>query len=312
MSLLKDIGRLFGTGDTESIAARHREDLLTSLLVMAWMVEARDPYTGGHLWRVSRFSRLLAHDAGLPEGDVSRIALGGFLHDLGKVGVPDQILNKKDRLTGEEYDIIKTHPDVGWRMLAGHPLAQLAEAAVRAHHETPDGGGYPRGLAGHDVPLDARIVGICDAFDAMTSSRPYRKGMPVGKALAIIEENLGRQFDREFGGRFLAFGRAGALDHVVGHSDDGIPLHECMMCGPTLVVRREQKAGEHIYCRNCTGEYVTEMRDGRLETAPTGRKGAPKELEAEADTDLIARLVRESARTLLTHRGNTWPPEKPC
>ncbi|PKO72214.1 MAG: phosphohydrolase [Betaproteobacteria bacterium HGW-Betaproteobacteria-14] len=299
MSLLKGIARLFGPGGTEATLARPHEDLLASLLVMAWMVEARDPYTSGHLWRVSRFSRLLAQDAGLAESDVSRIAIGGFLHDLGKVGVPDQILNKKDRLTEEEYEIVKTHPDVGWRMLAGHPLARLAEAAVRAHHETPDGGGYPRGLAGAAVPLDARLVGICDAFDAMTSSRPYRKGMPIVRALSIIEENLGRQFDRDFGGRFLALGRAGALDHIAGHSDEGIPLHECMMCGPTLVVRREQKAGEHVYCRNCGGEYATEMRDGRLETVSTGRQGAPKELEAEADTALIARLVRESARALL-------------
>ena len=299
MSLLKDINRLFGQGGSEEAGARHREDLLTSLLVMAWMVEARDPYTGGHLWRVSRFSRMLARDAGLPDADVSRIALGGFLHDLGKVGVPDQILNKKDRLTDEEYDVIKTHPDVGWRMLAAHPLAQLAEAAVRAHHEMPDGKGYPRGLAGSDVPLDARIVGICDAFDAMTSTRPYRRGMPIDKALSIVEENMGRQFDREFGERFLGLGRAGTLDHVVGHSDDGIPLHECMLCGPTLVLRRGQTAGEHVYCRNCAGEYVTEERDGHLATAPTGRKGAPKDLEPEADTDLIARLVRESARDLL-------------
>jgi HD-GYP domain-containing protein (c-di-GMP phosphodiesterase class II) len=299
MSLLKDIRRLLLPRGTASSAARHREDLLTSLLVMAWMVEARDPYTGGHLWRVSRFSRMLAQHAGLSDHEVSRIALGGFLHDLGKVGVPDQILNKKDRLTVTEYEVIKTHPEVGWRMLAGHPLAQLAEAAVRAHHETPDGGGYPRGLAGPRVPLDARLVGICDAFDAMTSQRPYRAGMRIDKALAIIEENLGRQFDRAFGAHFLALGRRGMLDHVVGHSDEGIPLHECVMCGPTLVLLREQRAGEHVYCRNCAGEYRTEMRAGRLATVPTGRQGSPADREAKADTELIARLVRESARALL-------------
>jgi hypothetical protein len=296
MSLLNEISRLLGnSGDRR----RHREDLLTSLLVMAWMVEARDPYTGGHLWRVSRFSRLLAIDAGLAESDVARIALGGFLHDLGKISIPDHILGKKDRLTDDEYAVIKTHPEVGWRMLASHPLAQLAEAAVRAHHETPDGGGYPRGLAGTAVPLDARIVGICDAFDAMTSTRPYRRGMPIAKALAIIAENLGRQFDHDFGTRFVALGRAGQLDHIVGHSDEGIPLHECVMCGPTLVQRRGQKAGDHIYCRSCSGEYLAEERAGRLAAVPTGRMGGPRELEPEADTALIAGVVRESARALL-------------
>lgn len=297
MSLLKDLGQIFGKTDANQV--RHHEDLLSSLLVMAWMVEARDPYTGGHLWRVSRFARLLAIESGLPDDDVARISLGGFLHDLGKVGVPDQILNKKDRLTDAEYEVIKTHPDVGWRMLSGHPLAGLAEAAVRAHHEMPNGKGYPRGLAGNDIPLDGRIVGVCDAFDAMTSTRPYRRGMPIDKALAIIEENLDSQFDREFGERFLALGHAGDLDHIVGHSDLGIPLHECLMCGPTLVLRKGQQAGEHIYCRSCTGEYVVEAQDGQLVTKPTGKTGSPKDLEPDADGELIGRLVRESARALL-------------
>jgi HD-GYP domain-containing protein (c-di-GMP phosphodiesterase class II) len=298
MSLLRDITRLLGGSDRQD-RLRHQEDLLTTLLVMAWMVEARDPYTGGHLWRVSRFSRLLAADAGLPDGDVARIAVGGFLHDLGKISIPDHILGKKDRLTDDEYAVIKTHPDVGWRMLAGHPLAQLAEAAVRAHHETPDGAGYPRGLKGPAVPVDARIVGICDAFDAMTSTRPYRRGMPIEKALGIIADNVNRQFDREFGERFIALGHDGQLDHIVGHSDQGIPLHECVMCGPTLVLRREQKAGDSVFCHACTGEYAVENQGGKLVTTFTGNKATPAQLEPEADTLLIASVVRESARALL-------------
>lgn len=301
MSLLKNITGLFGGAPTTPTGDdAWREDMLTSLLVMAWMVEARDPYTGGHLWRVSRFSRLLADALGLPESDAARIAVGGFLHDLGKVGVPDQILNKKDKLSDAEYEVIKTHPEVGWRLLAGHPLAAMAEAAVRAHHETPDGRGYPRKLALADIPLDARIVGICDAFDAMTSSRPYRSGMPIARALGIIEENLDRQFDRDCGTIFLALGRDGALDHIVGHSDEGIPLHECIACGPILVVRKGQGAGEHIYCRNCSSEYITEKQDGHLRVQPTGQQGSARDLEPEADVELIGRVVRQSARALLT------------
>jgi hypothetical protein len=297
MSLFENIGHFFG--GREEGKGSYREDMLSSLLVMAWMVEARDPYTGGHLWRVSRFSRGLASALDLPEDDVARISLGGFLHDLGKVGVPDHVLNKRDRLTDEEYEVIKTHPDVGWRMLAGHPLARLAEAAIRAHHEMPNGKGYPRGLVGADIPLDARIVGICDAFDAMTSTRPYRRGMPIENALAIIEENLGGQFDSVFGERFLALGRDGELHHIVGHSDEGIPLHECLMCGPTLVLRKGQQAGDHVYCRSCAGEYVTTLEAGKLVTNPTGRMGKPQDLEPDADNELIGRLVRESARALL-------------
>ena len=298
MSLLQDLTRLLG-GASKQTRLRHQEDLLTTLLVMAWMVEARDPYTGGHLWRVSRFSHQLAQSAGLPEAVVSRIAVGGFLHDLGKISIPDHILGKKDRLTDDEYAVIKTHPDVGWRMMAGHPLASLAEAAVRSHHETPDGNGYPRGLQGAAVPVDARIVGICDAFDAMTSTRPYRRGMPIGKALDIIEEKLGSQFDREFGQHFVELGRKGQLDHIVGHSDEGIPLHECVMCGPTLVLRRDSKAGDHVFCHSCTGDYVVEQKSGKLATTFTGRKATPQDLEPVADSVLIANVVRESARVLL-------------
>lgn len=299
MSFQKDINYLHGTDEHEP-HVRFREGLLTSLLVMAWMVEARDPYTGGHLWRVSRFARLLASDAGLPSAEVARVAIGGFLHDLGKISIPDSILGKKEHLTEQEYEVIKTHPDVGWRLLADHPLAALAEDAVRSHHETPDGKGYPRGLAGHAIAVDARIVGICDAFDAMTSTRPYRRGMSVERALSIIEENLGRQFDRDFGQRFVALGRSCQLDHIVGHSDEGIPLHECAMCGPTLVLKNGQAAGEHVYCRTCAGEYVIKHREGQLVTVSTGRLGAPKTLEPEADTTLINGFVRESARALLT------------
>ncbi|WP_127476119.1 HD domain-containing phosphohydrolase [Sulfurivermis fontis] len=274
------------------------EQLLQSLFVMAWMVEARDPYTGGHLWRVSQYSRLLAQDAGLPGADVARITLGGFLHDLGKISVPDAILNKPDRLTEDEYEVIKTHPEVGARLLAEHPLAPLANAAVLHHHERPDGTGYPARLLGERVPIDARIVGICDAFDAMTSTRPYRRGMAVAQALAIIEDNLDHQFDRALGTRFLALGRDGALDHIVGHTDHGIPLQDCPVCGPTIVVRRSQRDGEHVYCRHCGSEATVAHRDGHVCAIHTGRKGTAQELEAEADLDVIGELVRASAASL--------------
>jgi hypothetical protein len=298
MNLAAQITRLL-QGRSHQPRPPVHEELLTSLLVMAWMVEARDPYTGGHLWRVSRFAHLLATASGLPTTDVARIAIGGFLHDLGKISVPDHILGKKDRLSDEEYAVIKTHPEVGWRMLAGHPLASLAEAAVRAHHETPDGRGYPRGLQGEAVPVDARIVGICDAFDAMTSTRPYRRGMPIGNGLQIIEDNLGRQFDAPLGARFVALGRAGHLDHIVGHSDEGIPLRDCLTCGPILVVQRHHQAGDHLYCRSCTGEYLLENRAGTLTAVPTGGTGTPQQLEPQTDNALIAQVVRDSARALL-------------
>lgn len=276
----------------------HLEQLLKTLYVMASFVEARDPYTGGHLWRVSQFSRLLAEDAGFPTRDVARIALGGFLHDLGKIGVPDAILNKPDKLTDDEYAIIKTHPEVGNNLLSGHPLAELARAAVLSHHETPDGRGYPRRLSGDSISVDARIVGITDAFDAMTSTRPYRKGMPIAKALAIIEENLARQFDRDLGQRFIRLGHAGTLDHIVGHTDAGIPIQDCPMCGPTIVVRRDQQTGELVYCRHCGGQAKVVRENGSIRLDPTGERGSADELQPDVDVQLIEGLVDESARIL--------------
>lgn len=276
----------------------HAEHLLKSLFVMASMVEARDPYTGGHLWRVSQFSRILAEDGGLPASEVARIALGGFLHDLGKIGVPDTILNKPDKLTDEEYEVIKTHPEVGNRLLADHPLAELARSAILSHHETPDGCGYPHGLSGSAISVEASIVGICDAFDAMTSTRPYRRSMPIEKALGIIQEHLGRQFHEAWGQRFIRMGESGRLDHIVGHSEPGIPLQECPMCGPTVVITRRHLSGDHVYCRSCGGEGTVVRHDDRLSIQPTGRLGSKRDLEPEIDNNLLEELVRESSRHL--------------
>jgi hypothetical protein len=274
------------------------EKILASLLVMAWVVEARDPYTGGHLWRVSQMARLLAQCGGLSEDEVARISIGGFLHDLGKVGIPDAILGKKDKLTDAEYEVIKTHPEAGRRMLAGHPFSDLVMDAVFMHHETPDGRGYPRGLTLPDIPVAARIIGICDAFDAMTSNRPYRSGMPVEKALGIISENLGRQFDAHFGALFVALGQSAQLHHIVGHTDEGIPLQACVMCGPTLVLQRDSVVGEHVYCRACGSEYRLEGEAAAPKAVPTGKIGNAAALEAQPDQALIARTVLESAHVL--------------
>ncbi|PJA32137.1 MAG: phosphohydrolase [Zetaproteobacteria bacterium CG_4_9_14_3_um_filter_53_7] len=274
---------------------KHIESLLQSLFVMSSMVEARDTYTGGHLWRVGQFSRMLAEEAGLTKREVARISVGGFLHDLGKISIPDAILGKAGPLSDEEYEVIKTHPEVGARLLGGHPLAGLVEQAILSHHETPHGKGYPHGLTADEIPLDARIVGICDAFDAMTSNRPYRHGMPIEKSLSIIESELGKQFDRKFGEQFLNMGRQGLLDHIVGHSEPGIPIQECPICGPTIVVTRKHQSGDHVFCRHCGGETIVERTERDIRVQPTGRMGRPAELEPEIDLDLIAELVKECA-----------------
>lgn len=300
MTWFKQLGDWVGNSpykDKVSVEAS-TQHLLASLLTMAWFVEARDPYTGGHLWRVSRYARLLAEHAKFSNADAARIGLGGFLHDLGKIGIPDAILRKPDRLTEDEYTVIKTHPDIGMRMLAGHPLAALVQEAIQLHHERPDGQGYPLRLQGESIPEVARIVGVCDAFDAMTSHRPYRQGMHRDKALGILSAERGTQFDARFANIFITLGESGRLDHVMGHSDDGIPLQNCPMCGPTLVVRKGQHAGEKIYCRHCAEEFELKELDSCLVATPTGNQGQPADLEPEADTELIQRTVMAAVQAL--------------
>ncbi|MGH8855459.1 MAG: HD domain-containing phosphohydrolase [Telluria sp.] len=217
------------------------------------------------------------------------------------IGVPDAILRKPGPWTPDEQMVIRTHPDIGFRVFVAHPLAYLVRNAVLSHHERPDGTGYPNSMRGDMVPLDARIVGIGDAFDAMTSSRPYRRGMPIEDALDVIEGNLGRQFAAALGRRFFTMGRDGGLNHIVGHSDDGIPLRHCPMCGPKLMIRRDQIPGSTLYCRNCGGEFVVEEdANNVLLAVPTGRPGSPRDLEPEADIPLIAQVVQESSAAVHT------------
>jgi len=147
------------------------QDLLHTLYSMAFLVEARDAYTGGHLWRVSQFSTRLALAGGFSKPQAVTAGLGGFLHDLGKVGVPDSILNNKGKLTETEYAVMRTHPELGAQVLQGHPLAPLAMDAVQNHHERIDGRGYPAGRNGVALSDTAKIVALADAFDAMTSIR---------------------------------------------------------------------------------------------------------------------------------------------
>ncbi|WP_051304630.1 HD-GYP domain-containing protein [Chitinilyticum litopenaei] len=270
--------------------------LLKSLHTVALLVEARDAYTGGHLWRVAQFSRLLAEDAGLDGHDVARLALGGFLHDFGKVAVPDAILNKTGPLSDGEYAIMQSHPSVGEKMIVQHPLAPLIRSSIAMHHERPDGRGYPYRLVDEAIPLDARIVALADAFDAMTSNRPYRKGMPIDRALQQIRENLGTQFDADWGERLIALGRSGRLHHIVGHSEPGIPLQNCPTCGPTVSVTRRSRSGDRAWCPACHAELRVIGRDGDWHMSATGKK--LDYFPVQVDEELLGELSRDIGQQL--------------
>jgi putative nucleotidyltransferase with HDIG domain len=175
---------------------RELQELMLDLVrALVSSVDAKDPYTCGHSERVAMLVRRLASELGLGADEVECIYLAGLLHDIGKIGTPECILRKEGRLEPEEFRIIKQHPEVGYNILSGvHRLGRIREV-VLGHHERMDGKGYPRGLKGDDIPLLARIAAVADAFDAMTSDRPYRARMPLEKVRSEIERGIGTQFD---------------------------------------------------------------------------------------------------------------------
>ncbi len=184
--------------DRVAVQARRLEELfLASVQSLADALEVKDRYTRGHSNRVSQYSTVIAGMLGLDADTTRQIGLGGHLHDIGKIGVRESILNKAGPLTEEEYLHIMTHPVVGWRILS--PLlseAPLALNIVRSHHERFDGRGIPDGLAGTNIPLEARIAAVADAFDAMTSGRPYRGvRMELDAVMTEIARCSGKQFD---------------------------------------------------------------------------------------------------------------------
>jgi cyclic di-GMP phosphodiesterase len=184
--------------DRVAAQARRLEELfLASVQSLAEALELKDPYTRGHSVRVSRYSSIIARYVGLGGEPLRQIELGGHVHDIGKIGVREEVLNKPDRLTPEEYQHIMMHPILGWRILS--PLLGEAPTAlnvVRSHHERFDGRGVPDGLKGDEIPIEARIVAAADALDAMTSGRPYRAiGMTLDCALEEIQRHSGTQFD---------------------------------------------------------------------------------------------------------------------
>jgi hypothetical protein len=179
----------------------HTRALLES---MADAVDLRDPYTGGHSRRVTDYTAAILRALNVTGPEATLITAAARVHDIGKIAIPDSILNKPDRLTDEERAVMESHPQRGADFLARYPDFRRGVGIVLHHHERPDGKGYPAGLVGGDIPFGAAVVAVADAFDAMTSDRPYRKGMPVAKAAQILAEGRGAQWDGAIVDAFIA------------------------------------------------------------------------------------------------------------
>lgn len=183
-------------------------NLFSILYAFVETLEARDSYTKQHSARVTEYSEIIARSLGCSEEDLAVLHVAGYLHDIGKIGIPDHILLKPDKLTEEEFRSIKKHPLIGSNIVGHFDIWSKEQSVIRHHHERWDGRGYPEGLSEEAIPYLARIVALADTYDALTSNRSYRSKMPAEKALAIIRDNAGTQFDPNIAGVFLnIFGR---------------------------------------------------------------------------------------------------------
>jgi len=191
---------------------------VSALLALSEAVENCDPYTRGHAARVAS----MAYEVGLrlacDEPELTLLRLGGALHDVGKLAVRDEVLHKPGPLTDKELREVRAHPEIGARMVSLDRALRPALAAVLYHHERWDGAGYPSGRSGSAIPLVARIIGVVDSYDAMTSDRPYRRARPAARAAEEVDRCAGTQFDTEIAQAFLAVWESGAFGRTDARS----------------------------------------------------------------------------------------------
>ncbi len=269
--------------------------LLQSLLAYAAVVQARDHNTHGHMWRVSQYAARLAEKAGFSPGEVFIASLGGLVHDIGKIGVPDRILQKPGRLKSEEMALIKQHPHMGHVLIQNHPLAMIVREAILEHHERMDGGGYPQRRRGDQISIFARVVAIADAFDAMTSPRTYRSVKSISEACEVLQREKNRQFDPLLADLFMQMALNGELETIVGHSLNGRRLASCLECGPIIGLCAPSTSSQIVTCPECGKRYRLHPNGHGFELEWLGSYG---EAEIQIETEAIHEFVRSAPRYL--------------
>jgi two-component system response regulator RpfG len=210
---LEDKRRLL-EGMVEEATREVRDREKETLMRLARAGEFRDQETGYHLARMARYSRLIADTIGLEREEAETIELAAPLHDIGKIGIPDQILLKQDRLDGAEWDIMRSHPLIGHEILKGSAskYVRMGSLIALGHHEKYDGSGYPNGLVSDHIALSARIVAVADVYDALTSVRPYKKAWTADEAFEFLQRERGRHFDPQLVDAFT--GVKGAVERI--------------------------------------------------------------------------------------------------
>ena len=190
--------------DNATMLERVRKDYLNTIKTLAKVIDANDPYTRGHCDKVMKYSILICRKLKLPARSVSAIKTASLLHDIGKIGIDISIIRKPGKLTPEDWEKVKMHPEIGAKIVGQVGFLNEVVPIIRYHHERFVGGGYPDPKrSGLNIPLGARIIAVADAFDAMTSDRPYRKALPKEEAMAELKRCSGSQFDPEVVRAFL-------------------------------------------------------------------------------------------------------------
>ncbi|MBN2183851.1 MAG: HD-GYP domain-containing protein [Candidatus Krumholzibacteriota bacterium] len=192
-----------------------RETHINTVAALTSAIEASDPFTHGHSFRVSRYALRIAREMGMTTKDMEMLEYAALLHDIGKIAVKNEVLLKVGPLTDEEWRSLRAHPGIGAEIVDKLKFLNEAGKVVRAHHERPDGTGYPNGLMGDQIPIAAHILNVVDAFDAMTSDRPYRKALPVERVLEELETYKGRQFHTEVTDLLLSLYNRGVFPLIV-------------------------------------------------------------------------------------------------
>jgi HD-GYP domain-containing protein (c-di-GMP phosphodiesterase class II) len=182
-------------GDLQRAADENRQLFLGTVKGLAAAIDGKDPYTRGHSERVARFSVAIAQGLDLPDDEIEKIRISALLHDVGKIGIDDNILKKPAALTDEEFELMKQHPQKGFKIMSQIPAMREFLPGMYMHHEMINGNGYPQGLKGDEIPMQARIVSVADTFDAMTTDRPYQRAMKFEDALARIKTFVGTRYD---------------------------------------------------------------------------------------------------------------------
>jgi len=222
---------------------------LHTIRTLANAIDAKDPYTRGHSTRVSQYAVMIAEALGWKKARINDLRYAALLHDIGKIGVPDSILNKPTRLTDVEFDIIKSHTTTGGEILGERTVIESARDVALSHHERYDGRGYPRGLSGKEITEEARIVGIADAFDAMNSNRIYRKACDRDYILSQLKEGRGKQFDPDYADVLIDLWDRGLLD-------ESLKIGAESKAGSEKIEASLHEAVETFVSQNTSGELL--------------------------------------------------------